>query len=231
MSILQCVDVSKQFGKKQVLNSVNFTLESGKIVGLLGKNGTGKTTLIKLCNQLLTPTKGNIYINGKPVGQETKKVVSYLPERSYLDKTMTVEKAIAYFADFYEDFDVQKATGLCKDFQLDLTQKIANMSKGMQEKLQLSLAISRNALLYIFDEPLGGVDPATREYILNTILSNFNPQATLLISTHLIGDIEGILDEVLFMDQGTILLHENADQLRMKENASVDQVFRRMFQC
>lgn len=231
MSLLQCVDVTKRYGDKVVLNRLNLTLESGKIVGLLGKNGTGKSTLMKLCNDLLTPTSGQIFIDGKPIGVETKKIVSYLPERSYLDKNMTVSQAIAYFADFYEDFSVEKAEGLCKDLDLDLSQKILKMSKGMQEKVQLALVMSRNARLYILDEPLGGVDPATRDYILQTILRHFHPEATLLISTHIISDVESILDEVLFLDHGEIILHANADQLRMQENASVDQVFRRMFQC
>ena len=231
MELLECKHVYKQFGNKQVLKDVNITIPRGKIVGLLGKNGMGKSTLIKLVNDLLTPTAGEVLVNGKAIGVESKKVISYLPERTYLDKSMKVHQAIRYFTEFYEDFDADRAKALVKDLDLDMDCKIAKMSKGMQEKLQLILVMCRRAQLYILDEPLGGVDPATRDYILDTILCNFNEGASVMISTHLIADIERILDEVIFINQGEIVLSSTADELRQKENASIDEVFRRMFRC
>lgn len=231
MELLKIENLSKSFDDKKVLKNINLTINKGKIVGLLGKNGMGKTTLIKLINDLLTPDEGKILINNKPIGIESKKIISYLPERTYLNKTMNIKDTIKYFTEFYEDFDKEKALKLLKDLNLDINEKIKNMSKGMQEKLQLILTISRKAELYIFDEPLGGVDPATREYILNTILSNFNENASVLISTHLISDIERILDDVIFINNGEIILSESADDLRKKENASIDEIFRRKFKC
>ena len=231
MELLECVHLEKSFGDKKILKDVNLTIPRGKIIGLLGKNGTGKTTFIKLINDLLIPTSGKILINGNEVGVESKKIISYLPERTYLDKTMTVDKVIEYFEDFYDNFDSDKARKLLKDLDLDTTQKISKMSKGMQEKVQLVLVMSRKAELYILDEPLGGVDPATRDYILDTILTNFNEGASVIISTHLITDIERILDEVIFMDKGKIILHSDSDELRKKEKASIDEIFRRMFKC
>ena len=231
MKLLECIHLEKSFGDKKILKDVNLTIPRGKIIGLLGKNGTGKTTFIKLINDLLIPTSGKILINGNEVGVESKKIISYLPERTYLDKTMTVDKVIKYFEDFYDNFDSDKARKLLKDLDLDTTQKISKMSKGMQEKVQLVLVRSRKAELYILDEPLGGVDPATRDYILDTILTNFNEGASVIISTHLITDIERILDEVIFMDKGKIILHSDSDELRNKEKASIDEIFRRMFKC
>ena len=231
MELVKCIDVNKKFDNKEILKNINLTIPKGKIIGLLGKNGTGKSTLIKLINDLLTPTSGEILVNGKKVGVDSKKIISYLPERTYLDKSMTVDKVIKYFEDFYDNFDSGKARKLFKDLDLDTTQKLSKMSKGMQEKVQLVLVMSRKAELYILDEPLGGVDPATRDYILNTILTNFNEGARVLISTHLITDIERILDEVIFIDKGKIILHSNSDELREKENASIDEIFRRMFKC
>ena len=231
MELLQCIDLNKNFGKKQILKNVNLTIPRGKIIGLLGKNGTGKSTLIKLINDLLTITSGQILINGKPVGVESKKIISYLPERTYLDKSMTVEKIIEYFAKFYENFDSEKAYKLLDDLGLDSKQKLAKMSKGMQEKVQLVLVMSRKVDLYILDEPLGGVDPATRDYILDTILTNFNDGASVIISTHLISDIERILDNVIFINNGEIVLTAPADELRNREDASIDEIFRRMFKC
>ena len=231
MELVKCIDVNKKFDNKEILKNINLTIPKGKIIGLLGKNGTGKSTLIKLINDLLTPTSGEILVNGKKVGVDSKKIISYLPERTYLDKSMTVDKVIKYFEDFYDNFDSGKARKLFKDLDLDTTQKLSKMSKGMQEKVQLVLVMSRKAELYILDEPLGGVDPATRDYILNTILTNFNEGASVLISTHLITDIERILDEVIFIDKGKIILHSNSDELREKENASIDEIFRRMFKC
>ena len=231
MELLECKMLCKNYDDKQILKDINLKIPRGKIIGLLGKNGTGKTTLIKLINDLLTPTSGEILINGKKPGVESKEIISYLPERTYLDREMTVKDAIKYFEEFYKNFDSQKAIKLLKDLDLDINTKISKMSKGMQEKLQLILVMSRNAELYILDEPLGGVDPATRDYILDTILSNFSDGASVIISTHLISDIERILDEVIFIDKGEIIVTSSADELRNKEKASIDEIFRRYFKC
>ena len=231
MELLKISNLNKSFEKKEILKDVNISLPKGKIVGLLGKNGAGKTTLIKLINDLLTPTSGEILINGNKIGVESKKIISYLPERTYLNKQMKVSEVIEYFSDFYDNFDADKAKRLLKDLNLDINQRLTKMSKGMQEKVQLVLVMSRNADLYILDEPLGGVDPATRDYILDTILSNFNEGASVIISTHLISDIERILDEVIFIDDGKIILQSDADKLRRKEKGSIDEIFRRMFKC
>lgn len=231
MELLEYKHLSKYYGEKQALKDVNLTIPRGKIIGLLGKNGSGKSTLIKLTNDLLVPSEGEVLINGKIPGVESKKIISYLPERTYLDKEITVEQAIKYFTEFYDNFDDEKAKKLLKDLDLDMKQKLCKMSKGMQEKVQLILVMSRKADLYILDEPLGGVDPATRDYILDTILSNFNEGASVIISTHLISDIERILDEVIFIDKGEVKLTSPADELRNKENASIDEIFRRYFKC
>ncbi len=231
MELVEIKHLSKSFDNKEILKDVNISISSGKIVGLLGKNGAGKTTIIKLINDLLTPTSGEILIKGKKVGVESKKIISYLPERTYLNKQMKVSEVISYFKDFYDDFDDNKALKLLEALDLSVDQKLAKMSKGMQEKVQLVLVMSRNADLYILDEPLGGVDPATRDYILDTILSNFNEDASVIISTHLISDIERILDEVIFIDRGQVILQSDADTLRNKEKASIDEIFRRMFRC
>ena len=231
MDLVKFINVNKNYGNKKVLKDINLTIPRGKIIGLLGKNGTGKSTLIKLMNDLLTQTSGEVLVNGKSVGVESKKIISYLPERTYLDKSMSVDQVIEYFEDFYKDFSVTKARKLLKELDLDTTQKLSKMSKGMQEKVQLVLVMSRKADLYILDEPLGGVDPATRDYILDTILNNFNEDASVIISTHLIADIERILDEVIFIDKGKIILQSNADELRTKEKGSIDEIFRRMFKC
>lgn len=231
MELLECRNLCKTFDDKQIIQNINLTIPRGKIIGLLGKNGTGKTTLIKLMNDLLTPTSGEVLINGKKPGVESKKIISYLPERTYLDKSMKVSQVITFFEEFYSNFNKEKAIKLLKDLNLELNQKITHMSKGMQEKLQLVLVMSRDAELYILDEPLGGVDPATRDYILDTILTNFKEGASVIISTHLIADIERILDEVIFIDNGKIFLTSSADELRSKENASIDEIFRRCFKC
>ena len=231
MELLEIKDLNKSFDSKKILKDINLTISSGKIVGLLGRNGAGKTTLIKLINDLLTPTSGEILIKGNKIGVETKKIVSYLPERTYLNKYMKVSEIIEVFTDFYENFDEKKAKKLLKDLDLDINQQLTKMSKGMQEKVQLVLVMSRKADLYILDEPLGGVDPATRDYVLDTILSNFNEEASVIISTHLISDIERILDEVVFIDKGKIVLQSDADKLRNKEKSSIDEIFRRMFKC
>ena len=231
MKLLEVKNINKTFDNKEILKDVNFSITGGKIIGLLGRNGAGKTTLIKLINDLLTPDSGEILVNGKRIGVESKKVISYLPERTYLNKQMIVSEVIDYFNDFYDNFDSEKAKKLLKDLDLDINQKLTKMSKGMQEKVQLVLVMSRKADLYILDEPLGGVDPATRDYILDTILSNFNEGASVIISTHLISDIERILDEVIFIDKGKIVLQSDADKLRNKEKSSIDEIFRRMFKC
>lgn len=231
MKLLEVKNINKSFDNKEILKDVNFSITGGKIIGLLGRNGAGKSTLIKLINDLLTPDSGEILVNGKNIGVESKKVISYLPERTYLNKQMKVSEVIDYFSDFYDNFDSEKAKKLLKDLDLDINQKLTKMSKGMQEKVQLVLVMSRNADLYILDEPLGGVDPATRDYILDTILSNFNEGASVIISTHLISDIERILDEVIFIDKGKIVLQSDADKLRNKEKSSIDEIFRRMFKC
>ena len=213
------------------MKNVSFTIKRGKIVGLLGKNGMGKTTIIKLINDLLTPTNGEVLIKGEKPGINSKKIISYLPERTYLDKSMNVSQVFKYFQDFYEDFNIDKARKLLADLNLVESDNLTKMSKGMLEKLQLILVMSRDADLYILDEPLGGVDPATRDYILDTILSNFKEGSSVLISTHLIADIERILDEVIFVDKGEIVLSSSADELREKENGSIDEIFRGMFKC
>ncbi len=231
MELLEIKNLYKNYGEKQVLNNITLTVPRGKIIGLLGKNGTGKTTLIKLINGLLTPTEGEIIFEGEKIGPQSKLNIAYLPERTYLDKSMTIYETLKFFKEFYSNFDIDKAKDLLKKLDLDENQKIIKMSKGMQEKVQLVLVMSRKADLYILDEPLGGVDPATRDYILDTILTNFNEGASIIISTHLISDIERILDEVIFIDKGEIKLISDADELRNKENASIDEIFRRMFKC
>lgn len=224
-------NVYKSFDDKVILENISFRINRGKIIGLLGKNGMGKTTIIKLLNGLLTPTSGEILINNLSPGVESKKIIAYLPERSYLDKSMSVNQILTYFTDFYDNFNLDKALKLLKDLDLDHTQNLNKMSKGMLEKLRLVLCMSRDADLYILDEPLGGVDPATRDYILDTILNNFKDGASILISTHLISDIERILDDVIFIDKGKVIITESADELRSKYHESIDEIFRRMFKC
>ena len=231
MALLECRNVTKTFQNTTVLDNVSLTLEPGRIVGLLGRNGAGKTTLIKLINDLLTPTSGEILFEGKPIGPESKAHISFLPEHTYLDPGMKVRGTIKMYADFYADFNADKAYELLQDLQLKEDMYLSKMSKGMQEKLQLILVMSRAAKLYILDEPLGGVDPATRDYIMDTILNNFCEGASVLLSTHLIADIERILDDVLFIDNGRMVLQSPADELRAREGGSVDQAFRRMFKC
>ncbi len=231
MELVKCNNLCKEFDNKKILKDVNLTIPKGKIIGLLGKNGMGKTTFLKLINDLLTPTSGEVLINGEKPNINSKKVISYLPERTYLDKSMKVSQIITFFDEFYDNFNKEKAIKLLKDLDLDINSKVRKMSKGMQEKLQLILVMSREAELYILDEPLGGVDPATRDYILDTILSNFNEGASVIISTHIISDIERILDDVIFIDKGEIVLTSSADELRKKENASIDEIFRRCFKC
>ncbi len=231
MELVKCNELCKEFDNKQILKDVNLTIPKGRIIGLLGKNGMGKTTLLKLINDLLTPTSGEVLINGEKPNINSKKIISYLPERTYLDKSMRVSQIITFFDEFYDNFNKDKAIKLLQDLDLDINSKVSKMSKGMQEKLQLILVMSREADLYILDEPLGGVDPATRDYILDTILSNFREGASVIISTHIISDIERILDDVIFIDKGKIVLTSSADELRKKEHASIDEIFRRNFKC
>ncbi len=231
MELVKCNNLCKEFDNKKILKNINLTIPNGKIIGLLGKNGMGKTTLLKLINDLLTPTSGEVLINGEKPNINSKLAISYLPERTYLDKGMKISQIITFFDEFYDNFNKEKAIKLLKNLDLDLNLKVNKMSKGMQEKLQLILVMSREAELYILDEPLGGVDPATRDYILDTIISNFSEEASVIISTHIISDIERILDDVVFIDKGEIVLVSQADELRKKENASIDEIFRRYFKC
>ena len=231
MNLVECKDVCKSYGNKQVLDHVTFTIEPGKIIGLLGPNGSGKSTIIKMINQLLTPDSGEILVNDKPLGIESKKVISYLPERSYLNFNVKVIELMDFFEDFYEDFDRKTAESLIEKLKINPKDKLKTMSKGTKEKVQLIMVMSRKADLYILDEPIGGVDPAARDYILTTILSNFNEGASILISTHLIADVEKILDEVIFISEGKVLLQQSADELRNEKQQSIDDVFREVFKC
>ena len=231
MSILECKALSKRFGATQALESIELELEGGHIVGLLGPNGSGKTTLIKLCNGLLTPTSGTVRIDGMAPGASTKAIVSYLPERNALPEWMTTAQAVDYYADFFEDFNRDKAREMLANLGLQENQRIKTMSKGTREKLQLILTMSREAKLYLLDEPIGGVDPATRDYILHTIISNYNPDATVIISTHLITDVEPVLDEVIFLREGRVVLYNSVDNIREEKGKSVDELFREVFKC
>ena len=231
MKILEVKNINKSFDNKKIIDNVSFDIESGKIVGLLGKNGCGKTTIIKMINDLLTIDSGEILVNGQKISEETKKIVSYLPERTYLEPDYTVAQVFTLFEEFYKDFDRKKAEKLLKDLDLDINSSLSKMSKGMKEKVQLILVMSRHAKLYILDEPLGGVDPVTRDYILQTILSNFDDGASMIITTHIVSDIEKILDDVIFIDKGKIVLTGNADKLREKEKSSINDIFRRTLKC
>ena len=230
--ILECSGLSKQYTSGcYALNNLNLSLERGQIIGLLGANGSGKTTFIKLINDLLTPTSGQILIDGKLPGVDTKAMISYLPERTHLDQTMKIKDLIKYFADFYEDFRTERAFTMLKDLNIDQNARLKNLSKGTKEKVQLILVMSRDAKLYILDEPIGGVDPAARDYILLTILNNYNVEATILLSSHLIHDIESILDQVIFIRQGQLVLNASVDEIRMEQGKSVDSLFREVFKC
>ena len=231
MNILECKGLTKRFGSKTALEDVSFSLEPGHIVGLLGPNGSGKTTLIKLANGLLTPTAGEIRIGGYLPGPETKAQVAYLPDRMALPDWMTAKQAMDYYADFFADFRRGAAEDMTAALGLDGAQTIRTMSKGTKEKLQLILTMSRSAKLYLLDEPIGGVDPATRDYILRTIISNYSEDATVLISTHLIADVEQVLDTVIFLREGRIMLQESVDTIRNEKGKSVDALFREVFAC
>lgn len=227
--ILKCDALSKSFGSKKVLNEINLTVEPGKIVGLLGPNGAGKTTLIKLFNGLLRPDFGSISIDGNSIGVDSKKIISYLPDRMYFAEWMKIGDITEMFNDFYEDFDPAKSKEMCEKLGLKDTDLIKTLSKGTKEKMQLMLVMSRKAKLYLLDEPIGGVDPATRDFILKTIISNYNEEGSVIISTHLITDVEQILDEVVFLDRGTVTLSDSVDNIREKYDMSIDALFRKMF--
>lgn len=230
--ILECKGLTKQYNNHvNALTNLNLVLERGQIIGLLGPNGSGKTTLIKLINDLLIPTEGQVLIDGMAPGVETKKIVSYLPKRTYLDLSMKIKDIISYFSDFYENFVTDRAYHMMTDLEIDVNSRMRALSKGTKEKVQLALVMSRDAQLYVLDEPIGGVDPAARDYILQTILTNYNENATILISTHLITDIENILDRVLFLKQGQVVLNAAVDEIRMDQGKSVDALFREVFRC
>lgn len=229
--LLEFSNITKKYGSKVALDNVSFNLEPGKIIGLLGPNGSGKSTILKLVNGLLQPTEGEIKIMGNPPGIMSKSIISYLPERTYLNEWMKISDLINFFADFYIDFDINKANEMVIALKLDPNHKLKTLSKGNKEKVQLILVMSRKAKLYLLDEPIGGVDPATRDFILDTIISNYLSDATLMISTHLISDIERIFDEVILLNQGTIYKHDSVDNIRQQTGKSVDQLFREVFKC
>ena len=229
--ILECKGLTRKFNHFFALSNVDLTLERGEIIGLLGPNGSGKTTLIKLINGLLLPTDGQITVNGSVPGVETKKIVSYLPERGCLDERRRISELISYYSDFYSDFDVSRAHTMLKDLDIDPSLRLKTLSKGTKEKVQLILVMSRDAQLYVLDEPIGGVDPATRDYILRTILTNYKEDASVLISTHLIADVENVLDRVLFLQNGQITLNASVDEIRSGHKKSVDALFREVFRC
>ena len=229
--ILECRNLTKRYGHVTALDNVSFSLESGHVVGLLGPNGSGKTTLIKLINELLTPSEGELLVDGHKPGRESKAVVSYLPDATYLDMNDTVDSVINMFVDFYADFDKARAYEMLARLNVNPHDSLKTMSKGTKEKVQLILVMSRKAKLYVLDEPIAGVDPAARDYILKIIMENYNPGSTILISTHLIADIEGILDEVLFIRNGKILLQSSKDEIVKNQGKTVDQYFREVFAC
>ena len=231
MALLEVSHITKSYGNNKVLDDVTFSIPQGKIVGLLGPNGSGKTTLIKLINDLLKEDSGTIKVNGLDLGVETKKIISYLPDKNYLNNNMTVLELLNYFKDFYEDFRIDKAKELIGKLDLDLNQKLKTMSKGTKEKVQLILVMSRKAKLYILDEPIGGIDPAARDYIINTILTNFSDDASLLISTHLISDLEKVLDEVIFLKNGKVVRSGSTDEIRKETKLSINDLFREEFKC
>ena len=231
MPILECKDLSKSYGATPALNHINFTVEAGRIMGLLGPNGSGKTTLIKLANGLLTPSSGGLLIDGITPCRQTHKIVSYLPERTCIPTWMTVTQLLDFYCDFYADFKRDTALAMLQHLNINQKQQIKQLSKGTREKVQLIMVMSRAARLYLLDEPIGGVDPATRDYILNTIISNYNPEAAVVISTHLIADVEKVLDDVIFINQGQVVLQSSVDAIREEKGKSVDALFREVFKC
>lgn len=230
-NLVSIQNLTKKFGKKIALDNISLDLPKGRIIGLLGPNGSGKTTLIKLMNGLLVPTSGQIIIAGNLPGVETKACVSYLPERSYLPDNISVSQLLSYFTDFYEDFDRKKAISMLDSLQISIASPLKTLSKGTKEKVQLIMVMSRRASLYILDEPIAGVDPAARDYILKTIIQDYNEEATILLSTHLIADIETILDDVIFIRDGHITLTSSVEDIRSNYNKSVDAYFREVFAC
>lgn len=230
--LVEFMGVTKSYDSKKIaVDNVTLKLPKGKIIGLLGPNGSGKTTLIKMMNGLLVPTSGSIKINGVPVGAQTKAMVAYLPDRTYLTGNRTVRHILDYFVDFYADFSRERAEQMLASLGIDSSAQMNSLSKGTKEKVQLILVMSRNADLYVLDEPIAGVDPAARDYILRTIINNYNPEATVLISTHLISDIEQVLDEVVFMRYGKLVLYTSVDNIREEKGKSVDAYFREVFAC
>ena len=229
--VLEIKGISKSYGKKEALNNINLSIERGKIIGLLGPNGSGKTTLIKLINGLLTPNEGEITVDGNSIGNESRLAVSYLPDKTYLPDWMKVSDIFKMFTDFYGNFEIEKARDMLGRLNISEGERLKALSKGNKEKVQLILVMSRNAKLYLLDEPIGGVDPAARDYILNTIITTYNPDASVIISTHLISDIEKVLDEAIFIDSGQIVLHDTVDNIRENMGKSVDGYFREVFKC
>ena len=227
--LLHCQDLTKRYGGLTALENLNLTVESGKIIGLLGPNGSGKTTLIKLVNGLLTPTWGSIWIDSKIPGVESKKVVSYLPDNNFLNSWMTVSQLVDFFCDFYDDFRKELAYEMFKKLDIQPSRKLKTLSKGNKEKVCLILIMSRNAKLYVLDEPIAAVDPAARDYVISTIINNYNPEASVIISTHLIADIEPILDEAIFLNRGKVVLHKSVEDIRTEYGKSVDELFREEF--
>ena len=231
MEILRCDNLTKDYGGKRGLNNASFSVHSGRIIGLLGPNGSGKSTFLKLCNGLLNPSFGSVSIDGNAPGIETKKVISYLPEVTYLNDWMKVTDILNFFKDFYEDFNYDKAHQMLRSLGINENDRLKTLSKGTKEKVQLVLVMAREAKLYLLDEPIGGVDPAARDFILNTIVKNYNPNASVIISTHLISDIEQILDDVIFLKDGEVVRVSSVDELRAENGMSVDAYFREVFRC
>ena len=231
METLVCECLSKDYGKLRALDRVDLRLEEGRIVGLLGPNGSGKTTLIKLAARLLVPSEGNVTICGEVPSEKTKAIVSYLPDRNFLPEYMNGEELVAMYKDFFADFDENRAYEMLGSLDIDLKMPLRKMSKGTKEKVQLILTMSRKAKLYLLDEPIAGVDPAARDYILRTIISNYDENATVLISTHLIADVENVLDEAIFLKQGRVILHKSVDEIKESTGQSVDEYFREVFAC
>lgn len=230
-ALLECRKLTKRYKAKEVLKQMDLTLESGHIIGLLGPNGSGKTTFIKMLNGLLVPTEGELFFCGEKIGVESKKHISYLPDQTYLNMNQKVGDIVAFFREFYEDFDEARAFDMLERLKISPRDSLKTLSKGTKEKVQLVLVMSRRAKLYVLDEPIAGVDPAARDYILNTIITNYEPQASVLIATHLIADIENVLDEIIFLKDGQIVQHTSVDEIRSKEAMSVDAYFREVFRC
>ena len=231
MAMLECKHLTKNYGTVCAVSGLDLSLEAGQIVGLLGPNGSGKTTLIKIAAGLLRPSDGSLFIDGKQPGRETRSIVSYLPDRDFLPAYMNVEQLLGFYEDFFADFNRDKADDMLQDLNLSYDMKLKKMSKGTKEKIQLILTMSRRAKVYLLDEPIAGVDPAARDYILKTIITNYDPKAMVLISTHLIADVEPVLDDIVFIEQGQVIMHDAADTMRESEGRSIDKLFREVFKC